>query len=240
MKHIKKQPSFIVEGNIGAGKSTFLSIVKKYLDMDIIYEPHEQWQNVGGEHNLLELFYSDTKRWAYTFQTFAFVSRTVAQEKARSVADKPLLFERSVYSDRFCFAKNCHEMGTITDLEFALYKEWFSWLIDTHVTPPTGFIYLRATPEKCYERILKRQRSEENNIPFDYVVKLFEKHEDWLIHKKDLNEKLAKVPVLVIDCEKEFENDIDIQNEMIDKIKKKFGVESKINMFKNGLLQNQI
>ncbi len=66
--------SFLVEGNIGAGKSTFLKIISQYLDIQIIYEPHQKWQNVAG-HNLLEQFYKDPKRWAYTFQSYAFVSR---------------------------------------------------------------------------------------------------------------------------------------------------------------------
>ena len=48
--------SIIVEGNIGAGKSTFLKMVNDYLDLQIVYEPHEQWQDVGGE-NVLDHFY---------------------------------------------------------------------------------------------------------------------------------------------------------------------------------------
>ncbi|MES1224467.1 MAG: deoxynucleoside kinase, partial [Bacteroidota bacterium] len=41
-----KPLSIIVEGNIGAGKSTFLKMIDTYLDTQIVYEPHEQWQNV--------------------------------------------------------------------------------------------------------------------------------------------------------------------------------------------------
>ncbi len=233
MEHKFNKPlNLIVEGNIGAGKSTFLSIVKKNLDLDIIYEPHEQWQSVAGEHNLLELFYSDTKRWAYAFQTYAFVSRVVAQEKAKKEATKTLLFERSVYSDRYCFAKNCYEMGTMTALEWSLYKEWFSWLVETHVTPPDGFIYLKASPECCLDRIFKRQREEERNVPLSYIEKLYEKHEEWLINKIDLTKSLLNVPVLILDCEKEFQNNFNVQQEMAQKLIEKFGVLPSIN-FKN-------
>lgn len=221
---IQKPLNLIVEGNIGAGKSTFLSIVKKYLDLDIIYEPHDRWQAVGGEHNLLELFYSDTKRWAYTFQTYAFVSRIVEQEKAKKEAIKPLLFERSVYSDRYCFAKNCFEMGTITALEWSLYKEWFSWLVETHVSAPDGFIYLKASPEKCLERILKRQRSEERNVPLEYIQKLYEKHEDFLVKRLDLASSLLDVPILVLDCEEEFEANSSVQEEMAKQVIEKFKI----------------
>ena len=36
----------IVEGNIGAGKSTFLRLLNEQLDVHVVYEPHEQWQDV--------------------------------------------------------------------------------------------------------------------------------------------------------------------------------------------------
>ena len=74
-----KKVSIIVEGNIGAGKSTFLKLLSSALDIQPVFEPHDKWQNIGGE-NLLENFYQDTQRWAYSFQTYAFVSRVIEQE----------------------------------------------------------------------------------------------------------------------------------------------------------------
>ena len=67
---------FILEGNIGAGKSTFLRLAGDTLPLQIVPEPHTKWQQVGG-HNLLEKFYTDTNRWAYTFQSYAFVTRVL-------------------------------------------------------------------------------------------------------------------------------------------------------------------
>ena len=49
--------SFIVEGNIGAGKSTFLKIIQKHLDVQVVFEPHEKWQKVIDGQNLLDKFY---------------------------------------------------------------------------------------------------------------------------------------------------------------------------------------
>ncbi len=59
-----------LEGNIGAGKSTFIKILQKNLIniYETIPEPVAEWQNISGKGgNLLELLYSDPKRWAYTF-----------------------------------------------------------------------------------------------------------------------------------------------------------------------------
>jgi deoxynucleoside kinase len=77
------------------------------------------------------------------------------------------------------------------------------------------FVYLRTDPEVVYERILKRDRTEERTVPFEYIKSLHEIHEDWLYHKT-LYE--CPVPVFTIDANmdlseitgeyKKFENQI--------------------------------
>lgn len=200
--------SFIIEGNIGAGKSTFLRLVEEQLPVQIVYEPLDQWQHASPDQNLLDHFYKDTKRWAYTFQSYAFITRIMQQQKKalEALSDTQLL-ERSVYSDRYCFAKNCFEMGTMTLLEWSLYQEWFDWLIENYASKPTGFIYLQTSPELCFSRLKKRARSEESIIPFSYLESLHTKHEEWLIQKKNIAASLQDVPVLVLKTDVDFEND---------------------------------
>ena len=203
----QEQRSFIIEGNIGAGKSTFLSLLEE-LPLQLVYEPHEQWQSVGQGGNLLEAFYTDTKRWAYTFQSYAFITRIMTQQEhaLRNIHEVQVL-ERSVYSDRYCFAKNCFEMGTMSTLEWQLYTEWFEWLVERYTVRPAGFIYLRTSPKVCYERLAKRARSEEAAVPLSYLQSLHDKHEAWLIKKDGIANYLKTVPVLILDCDSEFATD---------------------------------
>ncbi len=205
-----------LEGNIGAGKSTFLQMLGRYLNAQLVPEPHEQWQHVGGG-NLLDKFYKDTKRWAYTFQTYAFVTRVIAQQEQARGNTRPLqILERSVFSDRYCFAKNAYELGFLEPLEWQLYKEWFNWLVTGFTQKPHAFIYIRTTPDVCYNRINKRSRSEEEAISRDYLESLHAKHEDWLIaNNQDLTQG---VPVLVLDGNLEFENAPDVQEHYRDQI----------------------
>lgn len=208
----------VIEGNIGSGKSTFLTMLKNYLKVQVVYEPHNKWQNVSGE-NLLEAFYQDTPRWAYTFQSYAFVSRILEQEAASMQNNFELqVLERSVYSDRYCFAKNCFELGLMSSLEWKLYQEWFNWLVEKYTMPPLGFIYLKTDPDICYKRILKRNRSEESQVNFDYIKKVHDQHELWLIEKKDISLTLKKVPVLVLECNQDFEDNIVVQKQHIKNI----------------------
>ena len=81
-----------VEGNIGAGKSTYLDMVMEGSKSDcsrvhemveVVPEPVEMWQNVNGG-NLLELFYENPKRYAFTFQQYVFVTRMQTVRPRRS------------------------------------------------------------------------------------------------------------------------------------------------------------
>ncbi len=216
--------SLSVEGNIGAGKSTFLKIIKEWLAVQIVYEPHEKWQKVGGQ-NLLDKFYKDTARWAYTFQTYAFITRVMEQEAAaRNVTHLVQVLDRSVYSDRYCFAKNCFDMGSMNALEWKLYQEWFSWLVGAYTSKIKGFIYLQTDPEVCYSRLVKRNRSEESTVSLDYLTMIHEKHEQWLVYGKELESNLKNAPVLVLECNKDFEYDLQEQEKHMKKISEFFGV----------------
>lgn len=207
MQTLNRPPCFIIEGNIGAGKSTLVGLIENELPVKVVFEPHAQWQAVGGTENLLERFYKETERWAYTFQTYAFVTRVREQEKyAKEYPHFPQVLERSVYSDRYCFAKNCFESGSMNNLEWQLYQEWFSWLVDAYTPVPDGFIYLEADPEVCYKRLLKRDRHEEAGVPLSYLESLHAKHTQWLVEKQGISPRLAQVPVLRLNGNVDFEH----------------------------------
>ena len=68
---------FAVEGNMGSGKSEFMELLHKLFDDNITCRKEPQYKWKCTQHskectsNLLDLFYSDTKRWSYTFETSA-------------------------------------------------------------------------------------------------------------------------------------------------------------------------
>ena len=118
-----------IEGNIGTGKTTFLHFLKEIFPNDtVVFEPVDQWtslKDTDGE-NILEKFYKDQNRWSFTFQMNSFISRlqTIQGEKKESVK----FIERSVFTDKICFAKNCYDNKKMTKLEYDIYDHWHQWL----------------------------------------------------------------------------------------------------------------
>lgn len=181
---------FFIEGNIGSGKSTlieYLQTDKNYNDFNvkILKEPVEEWKSFKDKktgNNILDYFYKDSKRWGYLFQMNAFITRSKLIDKYKD--KNTILMERSVYSDRYVFAKNCHEKGMITSIEWDTYLNWFEWLSGMLELNGDAYIYLRTSPKKSYERILKRNRQEEKQISLEYITEIHNKHEIWLNKNK--------------------------------------------------------
>lgn len=220
MKELKVSPSpyVVIEGNVGVGKSTFLSLLDAQLAVPVIPEPHHRWLSVGGE-NVLDLFYKNPKRWAYTFQSYAFITRIQEMMAHQSQHTHVMhVLERSVFSDRYCFAALAYELGNMSLLEWELYQEVFTWLVGACAIKPYGIIYLQADPDTCYKRISKRNRKEEAGVPYEYIVNLHEKHEKWLIEKVNVAGSLSDVPVLVISADEDFEHTPELRNKHVQKV----------------------
>ncbi len=176
-------PVYFIEGNIGTGKSTFLSMIEKLFpdNTQVIYEPVDIWTSFSDDSgtNILEYFYKDQNRYAYTFQNLAFISRI---EKLGEI-DKSkhnIFIERSIWSDSNVFARNCFLNKTLSDIEYKLYKRWFQWAESTVHIDDMKYVYLRCDPEKSLERTKIRDRKEERGIPIKYINQIHLRHDEWM------------------------------------------------------------
>ncbi|XP_062180826.1 uncharacterized protein LOC133885176 [Phragmites australis] len=204
----KKRLTFCVEGNISVGKTTFLQrIANETIELrdlvEVVPEPIGKWQDVGPDHfNILDAFYAEPHRYAYTFQNYVFVTR-VMQERESQGGIKPLrLMERSVFSDRMVFVRAVHEANWMNEMEISIYDSWFDPVVSS--LPgliPDGFIYLRASPDTCHKRMMHRKRSEEGGVTLDYLQGLHEKHESWLLPSKGTGPGVLSVSQLPIHME---------------------------------------
>ena len=89
---------FIVEGNIGAGKSTFLKLMQQYLPHIVTaLEPVALWDSPHQGNSLLERFMHDTFRWAYTMETFTMMCR-VREHMYHQQKNKGIPFEVATHN----------------------------------------------------------------------------------------------------------------------------------------------
>jgi len=206
MLSTKTQPfTVFIEGNIGAGKTTFLNHFRKYDDVCLHTEPVEKWRNVGGV-NLLDLMYKEPMKWSMPFQTY--VTLTMLQAHTRTADRRIKLMERSLFSARHCFVEAMLSNGTLHRGMYNIMQEWYNYIDENIHLQADLIVYLRTTPEVVYNRMKARGRSEESTISLKYLTELHQLHENWLIH--GLRNRPA--PVLVLDGDLELE---DIESEYI-------------------------
>ena len=171
-----------VEGNIGSGKSTILKHLESLKNENIVFvpEPVAEWLNIKvNEKNVLELFYENQKENSFWFQVLAYITRlrnllTIIENNP----DKIIICERSIYTDKYVFAKMLHEAGNISEIEWKTYSYWFDTFKDK--TKLDLILYVNTDPEECYNRILKRSRPEEvDKISKEYLTSCHNKHLEW-------------------------------------------------------------
>ncbi|XP_077457298.1 deoxyguanosine kinase, mitochondrial isoform X2 [Stigmatopora argus] len=238
-RHEAKRVS--IEGNIAVGKSTFARLLKAACpDWEVVSEPVSKWQNIDSGtlkgtspqktvSNLLGMMYQDPQRWSYTFQTHSCMSRFKTQLQPTSAhllgsqGAGIQVYERSVYSDRYIFALNMFELGCINSTEWAVYQDWHSLLVEQfgHRVALEGIIYLKAPPEKCMERLERRGRPEEATVKLDYLQKLHQQHQKWLVDKTtEIHfDWLTKIPVLELDASVEFQSNPTAQEDFVKQVK---------------------
>jgi deoxyadenosine/deoxycytidine kinase len=195
----------LIEGNIASGKSTIVTALKNlkgFGKIQCILEPLDAWQNIkdSSNENILDKFYKDMQRYCYTFQSYAFLTRVALFDDIDYTADY-VFMERSVFTDRDVFAKNCYKQGIMPELEWKIYNDWFSWMINkTFPKLDVTVLYLRCEPFICKQRLDGRARSEEQSVSLQYLTQIHYRHDEWL-----LNEENA----IIIDCSKDVKSIMD-------------------------------
>lgn len=173
----KKPKVIVVEGIIGAGKTTLIDILKRELErrgfiVTIIREPVDQWKE------LLVEFYKDPARYSYLFQTQAFHDRVY--EGKMTFESNPttdvFIAERSVFTDTI-FMRMLHDDKCCTDLEYQCYIKWWKMWKDVLPFSPDMFIYLKPSIFEAMFRIALRARDGESLVSIDYQTRLGQYHD---------------------------------------------------------------
>lgn len=172
----------VIEGQIGVGKTTMGEIIEAELGIPLYRELTKP-----ETHELLDRFYADKSRWAFTLQIHFLNERfRMIKESHRSGGGT---LDRSIFGDRI-FAEMLHEDGDMTREELATYDTLLDNMLE-HAADPALLIYLDCTVVTALARIKSRNRGSESTIPRDYLQNLNRRYLTWY----DRYERSAKVKI---------------------------------------------
>lgn len=189
----RKSPIIIsVEGNIGAGKTTILDNLQQSMinhkQILFLREPVDIWETIIDKDtgdNILQSFYKNPTKYAFTFQVMAYSTRlSYIRDAINKHPDCAVIIcERSLSADKNIFAQMLYDDGKIDDLQFQVYCKFYKEYACEFGLD--GIIYIDASASKCHQRIIKRSRTGESTIELEYLESCKRYHDKWLINNKE-------------------------------------------------------
>jgi deoxyadenosine/deoxycytidine kinase len=178
----------VIEGEIGAGKTELAKAIAAELEargsnVCLVLEPVETWKETG----ILEQFYKNPRRHAYSFQTFVYATRVDAINRAVAVnpAADVYILERSPATDLIFMELQRDEVSPV---EMQMYKVWRDcWRRALPIDLAAArVLYLKTSLGQCMARVAQRSRAGEvcetaAGVTAGYQARLRRAHEAFLL-----------------------------------------------------------
>ena len=171
----------VIEGNIGAGKTSLAKKLAKETGARLILEQF-------GDNPFLAKFYRDPDRYAFPVE-LSFLSERYQQLKSE-LQDRDL-FQSSVISDYYLAKSYIFSKNTLKKDELKLFEKMFS-IISLQVPRPDLYVYLHVSVDNLIRNIKSRGRSYEQNIQPEYLKEVQKGYFNFFKSRYDLK-------ILVID-----------------------------------------
>jgi deoxyadenosine/deoxycytidine kinase len=181
--NLEKLHYVVVEGPIGAGKTSLARALALYFDADALLEAPE-------ENPFLERFYEDMRRFALPTQ-LNFLFQRVDQIRGLTQLD---MFRRQTVADFLLDKDPLFARLNLTDDELALYDKVYSHLKPQTPTPDL-VIYLQAPVMTLIERVHKRGVAYERKISEQYLARLADAYSRYFYSYED-------APLLIVNSER--------------------------------------
>jgi deoxyguanosine kinase len=180
---LPKRRYIVVEGPIGAGKTSLARELAAHLHAEALLEQPE-------DNPFLSRFYDDMPRFALPAQ-LTFLFQRVDQLRGLAQLD---LFRRPTVADFLLDKDPLFARLNLNDDEYALYDKVYRHLRPQTPTPDL-VIYLQAPVDTLIERVLRRGVPYERAIPEAYLARLADAYTRFFYAYED-------APLLIVNSER--------------------------------------
>jgi deoxyadenosine/deoxycytidine kinase len=194
----------VVEGPIGAGKTSLTHKLAEHLGADTLLEN-------AGDNPFLPRFYQEPKRYALPTQLHFLFDRT---RQLRDLAQGDL-FRAGTVSDFLIDKDMLFARLNLDDDEFELYQKVYADLAPQAPTPDL-VIYLQAPIDALQERVRRRGIEFEQGMDADYLQRLANSYSEFF-------HRYEAAPLLIVNTRNlnfaQSEADFDLLLERMDKMR---------------------
>jgi len=205
MELYKKYPfnyrQVVIEGNIGAGKTSLASKISKDFNGHLILERF-------ADNPFLPKFYQDPVRYAFPLE-MSFLADRYTQLKMELI--DPDIFTPFIVADYYFMKSLIFAGNTLSGDEYKLYSQLFH-IMYSSLPKPDLYVYLHQDTDNLLINIWNRGREYESAITSDYLKKIQTGYFDFFRQEPSMR-------ILVVDTrEIDFVNNNEDYHSLVDTI----------------------
>jgi deoxyguanosine kinase len=151
----------VIEGNIGAGKTTLAGRIADQFNARLVLEHF-------ADNPFLPKFYKEPEKYSFPLE-LSFLASRYKQLKEELVPQD--LFKSFTVADYYFMKSLVFASSTLDGDEYNLYRQIF-YIIYGALPKPDIYVYLHLSPERLLKNIEKRGRSYEKTITREYLQKI--------------------------------------------------------------------
>jgi deoxyadenosine/deoxycytidine kinase len=152
----------VIEGNIGAGKTSLAARINQDYQSKLILERF-------ADNPFLPKFYQDPERFAFQLE-MSFLADRYNQLK-KELGSGPDMFSPLTVADYYFMKSLIFAANTLSGDEYSLYSQLFH-IIYSSLPRPDLYVYLHQDPENLLINIWNRGRDYESAITAEYLRKI--------------------------------------------------------------------
>lgn len=171
----------VIEGNIGAGKSTLSKMIAEEYNAKVVLEQFD-------DNPFLPKFYKDQERYSFPLELSFLADRYNQIKKEALNLD---LFHKFLVADYY-FAKTAiFAKNTLKEDEYHLFRQIFDIVFES-MPKPDLYVYLHAGTDRLLSNIKNRGRDYEQSINPGYLEKIKDGYFTFF-------KQVDSFPILIID-----------------------------------------